>query len=114
MIGGECLIIRGNFRAWRSYHRVQENRVMDKFRSKQIVKTFLSQFKRFSLDYLEKNHVDLVVLNTEDYFDQFSWMIETLVLTVISDASDWKRLLKKINLKITYHFSLRNTPYIYK
>lgn len=76
--------------AWRSYHRVQENRVMDKFRSKQIVKTFLSQFKRFSLDYLEKNHVDLVVLNTEDYFDQFSWMIETLVLTVIPDASDWK------------------------
>lgn len=30
-------------------------------------------------------------------------MIETLVLTAIPDVSDWKRLLKKINLKITHY-----------
>lgn len=110
MIEGGCPIIRDNFKAWRSYYIVKENSVMDKFRSNQIVKMFFSQFKQFSLDYLEKNHGDLVVLNTKDYFDQISWMIETLVLKVIPDSPDWKRLLKKINLKITHHFSLRNTP----
>lgn len=72
---------------------------------------FFPDSSDFSLDYLERNHIDLIVMNTEDYFEQFDWSVNTLLLKSIPDASDWNRFLRRINPKITNHFSLRNNPF---
>lgn len=69
---------------------------------------FFPNALEMNLDYLEQNHIDLVVTNYSEYVsDQLigNWH---LLFKSIPDAEDWNRLLWEINPRIINEFSLRN------
>lgn len=61
--------------------------------------------------YLKKHHINLVITNYYEHIEEFSNITECILFKTIPDASDWNRLLEKINPKITnqYLLSDKNT-----
>ncbi|WP_270277189.1 hypothetical protein [Enterococcus casseliflavus] len=63
----------------------------------------------FSLDYVERNKIDLVVTNYAEYLEEYILDVECLLIKSIPDADDWNNFLKIINPKIIHNFALQNT-----
>ncbi|MFS0933453.1 helix-turn-helix domain-containing protein [Enterococcus casseliflavus] len=66
----------------------------------------------FSLDYVERNKVDLVVTNYAEYLEDYLLDVECLLIKSIPDAEDWNSFLKTINPKIIHNFTLQDVKKI--
>ena len=69
---------------------------------------FFPNALEMNLDYLEQNHIDLVVTNYSEYVSEQLIGRRYLLFHSIPDAEDWNRLLREINPRIIKEFSLRN------
>ena len=56
--------------------------------------------------YLEKNKIDILVTNYSEYIADFDNCTECILFRSIPTASDWNKLLAKVNPKITYQYKL--------
>ncbi len=58
--------------------------------------------------YLEQNHIDLLITNYSEHITEFREITECLLFKSIPAASDWNRLLEKINPKIINQYVLKD------
>ena len=53
-----------------------------------------------SHEYLKEKNIELLITNYSEYATEYLLDVESILLKPIPDASDWNRLLNKINTRI--------------
>ncbi|WP_213355498.1 helix-turn-helix domain-containing protein [Enterococcus casseliflavus] len=71
-------------------------------------KIYYPDANELSQEYLEEKGIDLLVTNYSEYITEFLLNVECILLKAIPDASDWNRLLNKINPRILRLVVLEN------
>lgn len=71
-------------------------------------KIYYPDASELSQEYLKEKGIDLLITNYSEYTTEFLLDVECILLKAIPDASDWNRLLNKINPRILRLVVLEN------